>query len=64
MEVDDEEEGGIFDGVDALVVISMEMKEEEDEGRSWNSCSDGGCCGGDEEELEVLVLVKRSEKRK
>ena len=31
MEVDDEEEGGIFDGVDALAVVSMVMKEEEDE---------------------------------
>ena len=31
--------------------------------RSWSSCSDG-CGGGDEEELmEVLALVKRSEKR-
>ena len=31
MEVDDEEEGGIFDGVDEVVVASMEMKEEEDD---------------------------------
>ena len=35
-----------FGGVDDLVVVmvSMEMKEEEDEGRSWSSCG-----GGDEE---------------
>ena len=51
-----------FGVVDDLVVIPMEMKEEEDEGRSWSSCGGGGCCGGDEEELmEVRVLVKRSE---
>ena len=31
MEVDDEEEGGIFDGVDEVVVAFMEMKEEEDD---------------------------------
>ena len=31
--------------------------------RGWSNCS-GGCCGGDEEELmEALALVKRSEKR-
>ena len=36
----------------------MEMKEEEDEGRSWSSCG-----GGDEEELmEVRVLVLGEEK--
>ena len=33
MEVGDEEEGGIFDGVDEVVVIPMEMKEEEDEAK-------------------------------
>ena len=31
MVVDDEEEGGVFDGVDEVVVASMEMKEEEDD---------------------------------
>ena len=36
-----------FGVVDDLVVFPMEMKEEEDEGRSWSSCGDGGC-GGDE----------------
>ena len=62
MEVDDEEEVGIFDGVDEVVVASMEMKEEEDDlgvalelivevemKRSWR---------------RLWLLVKRSEKRK
>ena len=59
MEVDDEEEGGIFDEV---VVASMEMKEEEDDLGDLQGV--GGCCysDGDEEELMgVRVLVKRSE---
>ena len=33
MEVDDEEEGEVLVGVDDLVVASMEMEKEEDEGR-------------------------------
>ena len=63
MEVGDEEEGGIFDGVDEVVVASMEMKEEEDD--LGDPQGVGGCCcsDGDEEELmkaRVLVKVKAS----
>ena len=61
MEVDDEEEGGVLDGVDEVVVASMEMKEEEDDlgvalelivevemKRSWR---------------RLWLLVKRSEEK-